>query len=416
MYLIYSLLYTIAILILFIPQYLKRPKELRKRWAGEKLGYLPEIGHAIWIHAVSVGEVNASIPFIKKLKEQYPGVPVVLSTITDTGQMVAAEKAPGGTKVIYLPFDLKFVLERCLKRINPRIFVVIETELWPNIFRVMADKGVPVIVLNGRISEKSSRGYRKLSFFMKRVFSYVRVFGMQSRVDADRLKNIGADEKKILVLGNFKFDMNIQRKILPWAEDIKGRVIVAGSTHSGEEEIIISACRDNLERFPELKLILAPRHPERFKEVEALLGSQNISFVKRSELGDLKRQGLDPKVWVILLDSIGELSSVYGIADIAVMGKSFAGFGGQNPLEPAYWGKPIICGTHMENFSFINDFYREGAAFEVDAAALAKKIRELLVSPEKAEYAGEKAKALYVRNSGAVDRAVDVVKEYINTT
>lgn len=436
MFLFYSFLYTIAVLVLFIPQYLKRPEELRRKWVREKFGvfnFEPGTPNSklIWIHAVSVGEVNASIKLIKKLKSAYPAITVVLSTITDTGQKVALEKAPQGTKVVYLPFDIGFILRRCISRIKPEIFIVIETELWPNIFKAMASKGTPVVILNGRISEKSFKRYKIISFFMKRVFSYVEIFCMQSQTDAGRLKYIGADEKKVSVIGNFKFDMDMPEKIPSWAENLKAPVIVAGSTHKGEEEIIISAFNENLNRFPELKLILAPRHPERFKEVEDILKTSGLLYVKRSELGNqtipspLYPEGegrllledsshINFNFQVILLDSIGELSALYGVADIAVIGKSFTGIGGQNPLEPAYWGKPVLCGPHMENFPFITDFFHEGAAFEVDATTLAKKIKELLLEPEKAKSAGQKARELYMKNSGAVKMAMKVIGKYVN--
>jgi 3-deoxy-D-manno-octulosonic-acid transferase len=356
-----------------------------------------------------VGEVNATLPLLRKLRTLYPDLRVFLSTITDTGQKVAMERAPEGTTVIYLPFDAGFILKRCLEKTRPKIFVTIETELWPNIFRILAGKGVPVMVLNGRISEKSARGYKKISFFMKRVFECVELFGMQSQVDAERLTSIGADDKKIRVIGNFKFDMSVPHDLPAWAKEMSGPMIVAGSTCKGEEEMIIGAYRENLERFPDLKLLIAPRHPERFKEAEDVIKGSGIPFIKRSELAG----GRELSYGIVLLDAVGELSSVYRIADIAIVGKSFEGYGGQNPLEPAYWSKPIICGRHMENFPFIRDFYAEGAAFEVEAGGLAKKIRELLLDTEKAKTAGEKARALYLKNSGAVDRAVKIIEEYI---
>ncbi len=409
MFLIYSVLYTIAIVFLFLPEYLKRPKELRRKWLTEKLGRLPEKDSAIWVHAVSVGEVGASIRLLDKLRAEYPHIPLMLSTITDTGRKVANEKAPEGTAVVYLPFDLKFLLERCLRRTKPRAFLVVETELWPNIFRVLAEKGVPVLVLNGRISERSSKGYRKVSFFMKRVFSCVSAFGMQGQVDAERLEAIGADPAKINVLGNFKFDMDMAKEVPSWAQLLTGPVIVAGSTHKGEEELILAAFTENLRFFPDLKLILAPRHPERFEEVEALLKKSGAPYAKRSEISDLRAPGAS----VILLDTVGELSAVYGIAHIAIVGKSFYGVGGHNPLEPASWGKAVICGPHMENFPFIEDFYREGAAFKVEAAALPKKIKELLIAPDKAQLAGQKAREIYLQNSGAVERAMNIIRKYL---
>ncbi len=412
MFFIYSVLYTVVVMVLLLPEYLKRPKDLRGKWLREKFGYLPQSDSAIWVHAVSVGEVGASIRLLQRLRAEFPESPLILSTITDTGQTVAREKVPEGTKVVYLPFDISFVLRRCTGRIRPRIFIVIETELWPNIFRILSRAGVPVVVVNGRISLKSARGYRQISFFMKKVFAFVRAFGMQGEVDAARLREIGAPKDKVRVMGNFKFDMSISSKVPSWANALGGPVIVAGSTHKGEEEIILAAYNENRERFPDLKLILAPRHPERFGEVEKLLKSSGIAYAKRSSTGGLPDGGIRGKK-ILLLDTVGELSAVYAIADIAVIGKSFAAAGGQNPLEPAFWGKPIICGPHMENFPFIEEFYSEGAAFKVEANALAKKIKELLLAPEKARAAGMKARDLYAKNSGAVDRAMDMIRDCI---
>jgi len=409
MFLVYSLLYAVTVLILLVPEYLRRPKELRRKWLTEKFGYVPECDSAIWVHAVSVGEVGASIGLLNKLRAEYPQSPLILSTITDTGQKVALQKAPEGTTVVYLPFDLNYILGRCIKRTKPRAFLVIETELWPNIFRALARNRVPILVLNGRISERSAKGYKKISFFMRKVFSYVSIFCMQSQIDADRISSIGAEKTKISVLGNFKFDIDVAENIPVWAKSIGGPVITAGSTHKGEEELILAAFAESRKIFPQLTLILAPRHPERFEEVAAILKNSGTPYAKRTEMNDLKASGAS----VILLDTVGELSSVYGASDIAIIGKSFEGVGGQNPLEPAFWGKPIICGPHMENFPFIKDFYREGAAFKVEAAALSLKIKELLDHPEMAKASGQKARELFLKNSGAVDRAMEIIRKYL---
>ncbi|MBI5076201.1 MAG: 3-deoxy-D-manno-octulosonic acid transferase [Nitrospirae bacterium] len=421
MFLIYSILYTMALLILFMPEYLKRPSDLRRKWLRDKFGFfdLVRITHhssPIWIHAVSVGEVNAAIPFLTKLKAAYPAIPVILSTITDTGQKVARQKTPEGTHIVYLPFDLRSILTRCFEKIRPRLFIVVETELWPNLFRVAAERTIPVIILNGRISEKSSKGYRRVSFFMKEVLDHVTLFCMQSGPDADRIKAIGAEGNKVQVLGNFKFDMDISLHIPSWMKEVQGHVIVAGSTHAGEEQIIIDAYRENVYLFPGLKLIIAPRHPERFAEAEEVIRKSDMRYAKRSELEAAGGEAQSNKFNIMLLDTVGELTAVYSIADIAIMGKSIEGRGGQNPLEPAYWGKPIICGEHMENFPFIKDFYAAGAAFQVTPAGLAKKIKELLMQPEKARSAGEKARALYLKNSGAVDRAMKIVDGFVQST
>jgi len=429
MYFLYTLLYY-AILVFILPfQYLKRPKKLKKRWLREKFGFIKGgLGGGIWIHAVSVGEVMAAIPLLKKLREKYPSKSLMLSTITDTGQKVGRERVPEGTMVFYLPFDIPIILKRVFERMRLELLITIETELWPNLFRISRQYGIPVVLLNGRISEKSFKGYKKASFFMKEVLSNVDLFCMQSEMDAERISSIGVNEGRIKVLGNFKFDIKPPSKIPEWSERMKGPVLIAGSTHEGEEEFLISVYMKLKKDFTDLNLILAPRHPERFKDVEDLLRSKGVSFIKRSALST-SNPPLPPLVrggeggfselqtfsgTVILLDTVGELSAVYGISDIAIIGKSFKGYGGQNPLEPAYWGKPIVCGLHMENFPFIKDFYREGAAFEVDENGLYSKLRELFLLPEKAKKTGLKAQQLYKKNTGAVDRAIEVIAGYIH--
>lgn len=418
MFLIYSILYAAVLLILIVPQYLKRPAGLRRKWLLDKFGFFEASPDAqrpapVWVHAVSVGEVHAAIPLLKKLHSSYPGLAIILSTITDTGRKVAIEKSPEGTSVVYLPFDMKFILNRCFRKMSPRVLVIMETELWPNLLRVASERNIPVILLNGRISEKSSAGYRKISFFMKKVFACVSVFGMQSALDAGRLQSVGADEQKIRVTGNFKFDISMPDRKPAWAEAVRGPVIVAGSTHRGEEEMILEAYRENISRFPVLNLIIAPRHPERFGEAEEIIRRSGVPCIRRSDVAADLRELQAMEHGVILLDTIGELSSVFGVADVAIIGKSFNGIGGQNPLEPAFWGKPFICGPHMENFPFIREFYEEGAAFEVESTGLAKKIKELLIQPEKAQAAGEKAREIILRNSGAVGRAMDLITNYM---
>ena len=419
MYLLYSLLYTIALLFIFPFQYLKRPQDMRQRWLREKFGLF----HAqfstlnsdfIWVHAVSVGEVMAAIPLLKSLKVRYPSHGIVLSTITDTGQKIARERSPEGTTVIYLPFDFSSILSSVLKRSRPKILIIIETELWPNMLSVFKKYGVPVILLNGRISENSYKGYKKISFFMKTVLSHIDFFGMQETIYADRIQSFGVNRSRVQNIGNLKFDTNPPSQIPQWTEKIQGPVIVAGSTHEGEEALIISVYSELKKDFPSLNLIIAPRHPERFKEVTKMLESAETTFLKRSSLGTHSSGPEQIHGSLILLDSVGELSAIYGIATIAIIGKSFRGYGGQNPLEPAFWGKPMLCGPHMENFPVIEDFYREGASVEVSEDRLYTEIKEMLSSPEKAQEIGFKAQQLYRRNTGAVERSIEIVSRYIS--
>ena len=425
MYLLYSLIYTIAIIFLLPFEYFKRPKDIRKRWLREKFGFLnssfvPHPSSLIWVHAVSVGEVMAALPMLKSLKKRYPSRGIILSTITDTGQKVAREGAPEDTIIVYLPFDIASILNTVLKRIKPEILIVIETELWPNLFRVFKENGIPVILFNGRISEGSFKGYRKVSFFMKRILSYVDFFGMQGEEYAERIRSLGANKSRVKTLGNFKFDTKPPSQIPEWTKKIKGPVIIAGSTYEREEEFLTSVYLELKKDFPDLNLIIAPRHPERFKGVEDMLSAKGISFIKRSAFSTQHSELSEATDWqtikgmIILLDTIGELSAVYGRADIAIIGKSFKGYGGQNPLEPAYWEKPILCGPHMENFPVIKDFYNAGAALEVNEEGLYAKLKELLRSPEKAKEIGSKAQELYRRNAGAVERAMEIIARYVN--
>jgi len=239
-------------------------------------------------------------------------------------------------------------------------------------------------------------------------------FGMQDEEYAERIRRFGVDDSRIKVLGNFKFDSRPPSHIPEWAEKIKGPVIVAGSTHEGEEELITTVYIELKKDFRELNLIIAPRHPERFGIVEEMLKSRGITYVKRSELGtrDLKSESLTGVI--IIVDTVGELSAIYSISDVAIVGKSFRGHGGQNPLEPAFWGKPIICGPHMENFPVIRDFYSAGAALEVNEEGLYLKLKECLMAPEKAKEIGSKAQELYRNNAGAVDRAIEIIEGYIH--
>ena len=420
MYFLYNFIYIIALVFFFPFEYLKRPKELRGKWLREKFGLFGSRNiqdsnkGIIWVHAVSVGEVIASIPLLEKLISQYPQKRVILTTITDTGQKVARERAPDSVQIAYLPFDLAFIIRNVIRKIKPELLIVIETELWPNLLRVFNHMRIPVLLVNGRISEKSFAGYKKISFFMKKVLSFVDFFSMQSEEYARRIQTLGVAERKVQVLGNFKFDSRPAAQIPEWIKQIQGTVIIAGSTHEGEEDFVTSVYLELKKNFPGLNLILAPRHPERFQGVEEMLRTKGLTFFKRSDLSTVNAHHPTLHGVIILLDTIGELSAIYSISDIAIIGKSFRGHGGQNPLEPASWGKTIICGPHMENFSVMQEFIKAGAALEVTESNLFSTLRDLLTFPEKAKGIGLKAQQIYMKNSGAVERTADIISRYIS--
>ncbi|GAB4390027.1 MAG: 3-deoxy-D-manno-octulosonic acid transferase [Thermodesulfovibrionales bacterium] len=406
---LYSVLYGIALGFLLPVEYLKRPKKLRERWLRERFGEPPGKDSpppCLWVHAVSVGEVLAAVPFLKALRERRPGLRLVVSTVTDTGQKVAAERLSGIAEIIYMPFDIPSVLRSAVARLRPMMAVIMETEIWPNLFRTLRTAGVPVMVLNGRISESSYKGYRKIRFFIKEVLADVDTFCMQDEEYARRIVDLGADKKKVIITGNFKFDIKVELKGLEWADSLSRPVVVAGSTHKGEEELVAAAFAGLREEFPGLNLIIAPRHPERVPEVEAVLRARGLPCARRSAMPETALRGS-----VVILDTVGELASVYSMADVAVVGGSFVEHGGQNPLEPAYWGRPAVCGPHMWNFPFVEEFYGAGAAVATDRDGLYGTLRDLLSSPEKRGEMGNRAREFLERNRGAVQRAVRVVEE-----
>jgi len=420
MFLLYNPLSSVALFV-YLPWLLfKKGPEDRLRYLKERLGLSRYANTDIWIHAVSVGEVIAALPLLRLLKKELPQIKIVLSTTTYTGQRVAQEKFPEAERIMYMPWDSGLCVERAVKLSRPKIFITIETELWPLLFKRLKEIGSCIVVLNGRISMKSFKGYRRIKPFMKGVLSNVDFLYMQGNDDAQRIISLGADLGKVVVMGNLKFDLNIPEFInpLPWINTINGDIFVAGSTHKGEEDIVLSAFESVKKTIPNLKLILAPRHPERFQEVEELLRKRGLNFIRRSMFSPqssvLSPQSKDcrlPVYDIILLDTIGELSGVFSIATIAFVGGSLLPYGGHNILEPAYWSKPIIFGPHMDNFPIAKEFLRQDAALIVkDSEDMAKTIENLLKHPEKASEIGKKAKMITEGNTGAVGKALELIK------
>ena len=293
-----------------------------------------------------------------------------------------------------------------------------ETELWPHVIRILKESDVPVVLMNGRLSERSYKRYEKLAFFIGKVLRNISLLCVQDDIYAGRFRNLGAEPERIKVIGSFKFDTLPSSDVPEWTEALSGPVIIAGSTHETEEELVLDAYIRLKIYLPRLNLILAPRHPGRFKTVEELVKKKGLEYMKRSEIrktSESEKGGPDPQAsgLVVILDVIGELSALYGAADIAVMGGSFIEHGGQNPLEPAFWGKAIVCGPHMENFPFIGEFYSNGGAFRTEASLLYGVLKDLLDSPDQMRRMGSIAKKLYEKNSGAVERAMELIEEIL---
>jgi 3-deoxy-D-manno-octulosonic-acid transferase len=417
MFAIYTILYSIALFLIAPFECYKRPPRLRGRWLRERLGIF-EAGTggrgtgrtSVWIHAVSVGEAASAVSFVKKLCELHPETDVVISTVTDTGQKVAMERMGDLARIIYVPFDIPWCIAGTVGHIKPDLFIIMETEIWPNLIRGLKRRGIPVILMNGRISEKSFRGYLRVKSLISVVLGCFDFLCMQEEQYAERIRQLGAPPDKVEVTGNLKFDVRPASAAPEWTKTLAGPVIVLGSSHHSEEDIVLDAFETLLKDIPDLNLILAPRHPERFAEVESLLRKRNLGYRKRSEIKDNAEavSGL-----VVILDVMGELASVYRAADIAIMGGSFISRGGQNPLEPAYWGKAIICGQHMENFPFMEEFYSAGAALKTDIPGLVPNMQGLLSNPETLASMGRTARLLYDRNTGATERALEIIGRYI---
>jgi len=363
----------------------------------------------IWVHAVSVGEVMAAHPLIRELKKKYPNRKLILSTVTVTGNHTAHQRVPEADAVFFFPFDFPWIVRRVIREIDPAIVLVAETELWPNFFRELKRADIPSAVINGRISLHSFKNYRKFRKFFRQVFSNVTIFCMQSADDAERIKDIGAPSERVIVTGNLKFDQKIpSNQSSPVQLPEGSKVITAGSTHRGEEAALLDVFRRLREKFPELILIIAPRHPERFDEVEGLINKAGYECQRRTSL---KGRVND----VLLLDTIGELRAFYGICDIAFVGGSLVKVGGHNLLEPAAVKKPVIFSSYMFNFKEISE-----ALISAGGGILVKDKEELYVQAEKllsdksyARQIGIKAFAVIEANSGAAKRTIDVVSKLI---
>jgi 3-deoxy-D-manno-octulosonic-acid transferase len=412
MLLLYNILSALSLIIYFPWLLSKKGPEKRLTFIRERLGMSKYRETHIWIHAVSVGETIASLPLMKKLREEYPDKRIVFSTTTYTGQKIASEKLPEANRIMYMPWDTGLCAGRVSKQLKPEIFITIETEIWPLLYNRLKNAGSRIILINGRLSTKSYKKYSLIKFLMKRVLSNVDFFCMQSDDDASKIIKLGADKRKVSIMGNLKFDMDFtSRAQLPWLDNVRGQILLAGSTHLGEEEIILDAYEKITEGKSssiDIKLILAPRHPERFDEVERIIKGRGLNYIRRTEIIKLTRDHSLPDV--ILLDTIGELSQLFSKASITFIGGSLFPYGGHNILEPAYWGKPVIFGPYMDNFPIASEFLTRSAAFQVkDSNDIAARVIELLEDDKNAEAVGNKAKEIVDANAGAANKAIDLI-------
>jgi 3-deoxy-D-manno-octulosonic-acid transferase len=421
------LLYTLAVLVLAVllsPWFLYQALVYRKYIGNfsERMGRLPvsfnlDGDESIWIHAVSVGEALTARALIADLRERYPALRIFLSTTTLTGQQIARTRIQDVDAVFFFPFDLPFIVNRTLGLVRPRLFVMMETEIWPNLLRACRRRGIKTMLVNGRISSRSYPRYRLVRPFFRAVLQDVDRFCMQSDESARRIIDIGADPSRVIVTGSLKFDsLDVPGaaagrgagRVLRYFRIASARpVFIAASTLKGEEMPVLAAFAAVRRAHPSTLLILAPRKPERFAEAEALARGEGLRVMRRTELA----VDAEPRADVVILDSIGELAHLFQVATVVFVGGSLVDQGGHNILEPAVHGKPIVFGPHMENFAEIAEaFLAHQAAVQVpDAAALTTTVVRLVGDSVERARLGAAARALVEANRGAKERTLTAI-------
>jgi 3-deoxy-D-manno-octulosonic-acid transferase len=428
MYLAYSLL-TFALMLAASPYFLYQAVRYKK-YIGtlrQRLGFLPitfniDADESIWIHAVSVGEALTARALAADLKARYPRLRLFVSTTTIAGQQVARKSLTNVDAVFYFPFDWTFIVRRTLRLVRPRLFVMMETEIWPNLLRECRRRGVKTVMINGRISSRSYPRYKMVRPFFRRVLGDVDRFCVQSEESARRLVDLGADPVRVTVTGSLKFD-SLELPALPSHGRPRERVlrffrlsshrtvIVAGSTLRGEEAAVLGAFAKIKATKPGALLVLAPRHPERFDEVERLARQSGFVTARRSELPI----DAEPRADVVVLDTLGELAQLYQVSTAVFVGGSLENHGGHNILEPAVYGKPIVFGPYMQNFKEIADaFLSNDAAIQVQTEReLNATLLALVTDPVRCARLGAAARALVEANRGAKTKTLEVIGELL---
>ena len=403
MFILYNLIFLI-LAIIYLPIYLFKGKFHRQFF--RRLGILPkglELNRPIWIHAVSVGEVMLIKGLLQNLRQEFPGKRFVISTVTPTGNKIAQRIGSTSDFITYLPLDFSFTINYILDKIKPSLFIIAETEIWPNLVSSLYKRNIPTVIVNGRISDGSFRGYLMIKFLLRPILNKIEMFCVQTEVDCQRLMRLGVSETKIRVTGNMKFDAlpesvkdaDYKSKLGLKPEE---RLLVAASTHPGEEEIVLSAYKSLLFEFCDLRLLIAPRHPERAKEIEKLVLNNGFNRGRTD---------------VFILDTVGELIFYYAASDVVFVGGSFVKKGGHNILEPAALGKPVFFGPHMFNFRDIAELFlkKKTGVLVHNAQELAAKIKYLLDNPSEKNKICQAAKQIILENQGATIRNLEILKD-----
>lgn len=419
LYRVYNILATLSMPILFFRLWW-RSRGVPARWNRwqERCGYSPILKGCIWIHAVSLGETIAAAPLIKKIIEHYPNTPILVTNMTLTGSEQVNKQF--GDKVInaYIPFDMPLFVRRFFERSNPKIAIIMETELWPNLFRQCELRKIPLVVTNARLSQKSATGYQRyFASLMHWMMSCVTVLACQAKADGERFLRLGLAKEKLCVTGNIKFDIKVSPETLQKGKELKTHigherlVWVAASTHDTEEKLVLNAHKLLLEKNPTALLILVPRHPERFDTVAEILQADHWKFSRRS-----LNQAITPETQVYLSDTLGEMMTIFAACDIAVVAGSFKPIGGHNVLEPAALAKPVVSGPITHNFVQAVDLLKEANAIEIvenNAESLAKTLCALATDEQLRNQMGARALEVVEANRGALDKQFNLINKQL---
>lgn len=389
-----------------------------KRWA-ERFGYIknfPRLDNSIWIHAVSLGEVLAAAPLIKALQKQFPEQAMVVTTLTPTGSERVHAIFNSSVYHVYAPYDLPDAIARFLTHCQPKLLVIIETEIWPNIIHSCAMRKIPLLIANGRLSKQSAQGYQRFASLTQQTLAQVTHLAVQTQAEAERFIGLGMQASRITVTGNIKFDIEIPANVSEQAQQLKQQwgadrpVWIAASTHQSEDEVVLAAFKIIRQQFPQLLLILVPRHPERFNQVASLCLQQGFSITRRSE-NVMATVTTD----IFLGDTLGELLLFYHAADIAFVGGSLVPVGGHNLLEPAAVSIPTLTGPNMFNFLEINRMLQAaGAVFKVtNSQQMAEQILRLLNNPANLTQAGRNALQVIEANRGSLKMHLQLISDII---
>lgn len=418
--LIYSLItyLILPVIALRLGWAMVRNPDYRVRWP-ERFGFVPtRAGESrlVWVHAVSVGEVQAVVPLITRLLDSHPENRILVTTMTPTGARTVEQRFGASVLHHYLPYDIPSAVRRFIQRLQPAILIVVETEIWPNLFHHCRRQGVPVLLVNARLSKRSAAAYARFPAFIRATLAEVNLIAAQSKADARRLQALGADPARIAVIGNLKFDIraahsvNEQAQVLRRSLSVNRPIWIAASTHEGEEKLVLDAFEAVLRRHADCLLLLAPRHPERFERVAELCRRRGFTVARHSH-----GKPVSVDTCLYLIDTLGELPVCYAAADIAFVGGSLVPVGGHNMLEPASLGVPVITGSHYFNFLEITGILRnEGAAWIVEnASQLGEQVVALIEDPNLRYKAGECGRAIVARNCGGVDDFMHLLDGYL---